>query len=132
MQIRKQPNERITGILDLLKACHLDRGGYDQEDDYDEDEDDSDFLTAMVTMASDAFIIHLLRGDVDQRMMTMVMRPTMMMMFMGSGTCRLTSHVLPEDEDGGDCDVVGGVPLKMNHALHDVVHRGLNHVLLEI
>ena len=62
--------------------------------------------------------------------MVSVMRPTMMMMFLGSRTCRFTSHVLPEDEDEGECDVVGGVALVMNHALHDVVHRGLNHVLL--
>ena len=84
----------------------------------------------MVTLASDAFIIHLLIGDEDQRMMTMVsvMRPTMMMMFLGSRTCRFTLHVLPEDEDEGGCDVVGGVALVMNHALHDVVHRGLSHV----
>ena len=63
-------------------------------------------------------------------MMAMVRRPTlMMMMFMGSGTFSFTSHVLPEDEDGGDCDVLGGVVLVMNHVLHDLVHCGLNHVL---
>ena len=80
LQIRKHPpNERITGILELLKAFqHLDRGGYDQENDYDD---------------------------------------------------RFTSHVLPEDEDWGDCVVVGGVALVMNHALHDIVHCGLNHML---
>ena len=134
LQIRKHPpNERIAVIIDLLEAFHhLDRGGYDQEDDFDEDKDDSDFLTVMVTMASDTFIIHLLRGDEDQRMMAMVRRPTTMtMMFMGSRTCCFTSHVhvLPEDEDWGGCDVLGGVAPVMNHALHDVVRCGLNHVL---